>query len=751
MSGTDPFLLGLFREEMAAHAETLTQGLLALEERSEIALSNRTEPMMRAAHSIKGAARVVDLGAVSRVAHAMEDLLLAVGEGREAISEQLVDRLLGAIDWMTGLAAQEDPVLAAQSPQVDSAAEDWIERLQALSNGVSQPDHDSRTHADPEPPPSPPLRAQLKPPSPDPAESLPPSPQASEREASVRLSAENLSQMLAYSASLLLEARQLEGLLQSGARWPRQLRRAVASVAVPAGDVVPAPLLESELAAVAEQLEARDRQLIELSLRLNGFSERLHALVLRGRLRPFAEGTQGFPRMIRDLARELGKRVEFTVIGGATLIDRDILSGLDAPLNHLLRNALDHGIEPAAEREQRGKAATGQIRLEARHLSGRLLITLEDDGRGIDAERLRKKIIERGLLSGELAAQLQGQELYAFLFLPGLSTREAVSEISGRGFGLDIVQTVVHGCGGSIKVFSDVGAGTRFELQLPVTRSVVRCLRVEVAGASFALPLSRIDRALRRPLAVVEFMDGMAFFREQADSVALVSARQLFSGGTEIPLPESLSLVLFSQDHRHYALQVDALIGETDLVVRPLDARLGKVTFFSAAAIDAEGRPLLIIDVDDLIQTVDRLASQGQPRSRRQQLEPVLAKKRILVVDDSLTVREVERKHLQNAGFSVDVAVDGVDGWNQLMATRFDLLVTDVDMPRLNGIDLVKRVRADARLSSLPVVIVSYKDRDEDRLRGMQAGADYYLTKSSFHDSSLIKAVTDLIGASEDP
>lgn len=753
MTALDPFLLGLFREEMAVHCEALSEGFLSLERSAGVAPPADTESMMRAAHSIKGAARVVELGAISRVAHVMEDLLLDVGERRRPISPGLIDHLLGALDWMSHLAAMEDQALADHLALSETEADLWVRRLGtgpagqeggepsslSLPPPVAEP-QDSET---PPPPPSP------QPPERE-AEHFRPE-TSSDRESSVRLSADNLSRILAHSASLLLEARQLEQLLASKVRIPRQLRRIGGQLG--AGDALgPADRPEQRLAELADHLESGDRLLVDLSLRLNRLSERLHELVLRGRLRPFAEGTQGFSRMIRDLARALGKRVDLSILGASTLIDRDILSGLDAPLNHLLRNALDHGIETEAERLKAGKPPMGRIVLEARHLGGRLLITLEDDGRGIDAERLRKKIVDRGLLAEALAAQLEGQELFAFLFLPGLSTRESVSEISGRGFGLDIVQTMVHSCGGSLRVFSEPSKGTRFELQLPVTRSVVRCLRVRIGEAQYALPLSRIDRAMRLPVSAVEVLNGMAYFTLDQLHVALVSAHRLFDGESSAALRETLSLVVFSQENRTYALEVDALIGETDLVVRPLDPRLGKVAYFSAAAIDAEGCPLLIFDVEDLVRTIDRLAGEGDSRALKREAQrlPDVSTKRVLVVDDSLTVREVERKHLQNAGFSVEVAVDGMDGWNQLVAGRFDLLVTDVDMPRMNGIELVRRVRADSRYETLPVVIVSYKDREEDRLLGMQAGADYYLTKSSFHDSSLIKAVTDLIGTPED-
>lgn len=761
MTAPDPFLLGLFREEMAAHSAVLTDGLLAMERGGGTLSSQSTEPLMRAAHSLKGAARVVDLADVSRVAHRMEDVFVAMGEGRIRVSPDLVDQLLGALDWMVSVGDVPDDELEAWISGHSGEADGWESRLAtwlpAVSAGLVQPlfediDTPASDAAQLEslPPAVIPNQASDDAESPNSNPNSGASERASDPEASVRISAENLSQMLAHSADLLLEARRLDTLARN-ARFTTRRVRAIAATQGGATDAEGHLVAREELTELGHLLESDDEHLIQLSSRLNFLSERLHALVLRGRLRPFSEGVQGFPRLIRDLARDLGKSVDFSILGGATLIDRDILSRLDAPLNHLLRNALDHGIESPEQREHSGKSPVGKLTLEARHLNGRLLITLTDDGGGIDCERLREKIIQRGLVSPEMSGRLTEQELFAFLFLPGITTRETVSQISGRGVGLDVVQTMIHGCGGSIRVSSEPHVGTRFECQLPVTRSVVRCLRIEVDGHAYAFPLSRIHRAERIATQRVESMESMRFFQGDEGPVALFSARTMM-GLEKIEDPSrDLALVLFELEGRRYALEVDRLVGEMDLVVRPLDPRLGKVTHFSSVSIDHEGRPILIADVDDLIRTFDRLAGREEGRRLPQPQDATVAgPQRILVVDDSLTVREVERKLLQDAGYEVETAVDGVDGLNQLAKGRFALIVTDVDMPRMNGIELVSRIKADERFCDLPIIIVSYKDREEDRQLGLQAGADYYLTKGSVHDKGLLEAVWHLIGSRED-
>ncbi len=763
MSIADAFLLELFREEMGAHSAILTDGLLTLERNG--ASRERIEPLMRAAHSIKGAARVVDVAPAVRVAHEMEEVLVAAGDGRVELDAAVVDVLLGALDWMVGMSAVADDALAGWLEANTTEAERWVARVGACLGKTPLPEPvpppEVEPQAVPVPPPDTIPDAMPAPVAAEPAlapEPVPPSPPVAAKpadsgeptEAPVRIAAETLTQLLAHASDLLLEARRIDQVsrdLQSLKRLQRGLTGHSQGGLWDAA--AQAPLREG-LAQLGQLLDQHDQQLADIASRAHFLTERLHQLVLRGRMRPFSEGIQGFPRLVRDVARQLGKEVDFEIVGQDTLVDRDILSRLDAPLNHLLRNALDHGLETPEQRQAAGKTGPGRLRLEARHRSGRLLISLQDDGRGIDDQALRRKIVERGLIADDMAARLTAAELYDFLFLPGLSTRDAVSELSGRGVGLDVVQTMVHACGGSLQVTSEPGQGTRFELQLPVTRSVIRTLRVVVAGQAYALPLARIDRAERRESRQLESLNGHHYFGHPQGQVALISARRLL--GLEEPAlpPDSLALVLISAESRQYALEVDALEGECDLVVRPLDRRLGKVPNLSAVALDEQGQPVLIMDVEDLVRSADRQAGQTQSTRRRPAAKVKRRTRRILVVDDSITVREVERKLLENAGYEVDVAVDGVDGWNQLTLNAYDLVVSDVDMPRMNGIELVTRIKADERLAALPVVIVSYKDREEDRLRGMQAGADYYLTKSSFQDAGLIRAVQDLIGSANE-
>jgi two-component system sensor histidine kinase and response regulator WspE len=502
-------------------------------------------------------------------------------------------------------------------------------------------------------------------------------------------------------------------------------------------------------ARLAHVLGERIVRLEDHARRGEELSERLHLEVISSRLRPLIDGVRGFPRLVRDTARELGKDVRFEIVGEQTGVDRDILEKLEAPLNHLIRNALDHGIESPDERRASGKPPAASIRLEARHVAGMLQIRLVDDGRGIDPERIRAKVIERKLAAESMASQMTNAELLEFLFLPGFSTKQQVTAISGRGVGLDVVQSMVQSVGGTVRVTSQLGSGTVFTLQLPITMSVIRALLVRIAAQPYAFPLSRLESIQRVPPEEVETIEGRPFFTLDGAAVGLVAASQVLELAETPPHGHDLPVAVVSDRGHRFGVVVDDFLGERDLDVRPLDPRLGKVANINSASVLEDGWPVLIIDVEDLVRSTDNLLHGRRfkmPTPDEVAGEVTKLVKRVLVVDDSVTVRELERQLLASHGYQVDVAVDGMDGWNAVRSVAYDLVVSDVDMPRMDGIEMVTRIKQDARLRSLPVIIVSYKDREEDRIRGLDAGASSYLTKSSFHDESFLQTVADLIG-----
>ena len=583
----------------------------------------------------------------------------------------------------------------------------------------------------------------------------------------VRVSAESLSRLMGLAGESLVQARQLRPFVDAlvalrgrqtvliEALQAVEERRASGSSngSASAGVAELLARAKSEAVRCIDDLNHKVDTFDDYARRGEDLAGRLHHEVLASRMRPMSEGVRGFPRMVREVSRELGKKVRFEVRGENTGVDRDILDKLEAPLNHLIRNALDHAIEPPEERARLGKPEAGVIRLEARHSAGMLQIAVTDDGRGVDPVSLREKVVRKGLATAEMASRMGEAELLEFLFLPGFSTKEAVTELSGRGVGLDVVHDMARTVGGVVRVGSKPGVGTRFTLHLPITMSVIRALLVKIAGEPYAFPLNRLERIARVPRDDVRRLEGRPHFLVDGQLVGLVDAAQVLELPEGGEAGDPMLVVVVGDRGARFGMIVDEFLGERDLDVRPLDPRLGKPPDINSASVLDDGWPVLIVDVEDLVRSIDNLLggkrlkevagpSSTASRARR-------PAKRILVVDDSITVRELERQLLEGRGYAVDVAVDGVDGWNAVRAGDYHLVISDVDMPRMDGIALVRSIKQDARLKSIPVVIVSYKDREEDRMRGLDAGADGYLTKSSFHDRTFLDAVADLIGEAQ--
>jgi len=746
----DASLLELFSLEADAQTQVLSAGLLALERNPTQA--DQLEACMRAAHSLKGAARIVGVDAGVSVAHVMEDCLVSAQEARLYLQPEHIDALLQGTDLLMRIATPGNNVGAAD-----------IQAYVALMERLLDPSQPSAMVAPkPEPAPMPVIEAPAPEPEPAPAVISEP-PRHGKRmteggERVLRVTAERLNSLLDLSSKSLVETQRLKPYLASLQRLKRLQSNSLRALDTLEGHLKVVDLnLEAQealadtrrlLSEAQALLAQKNAELDEYGWQAGQRAQVLYDTALACRMRPFADVLAGQVRMVRDLGRSLGKQVRLEIEGEKTQVDRDVLEKLEAPLTHLLRNAVDHGIEMPEQRLLAGKPAEGLIRLRASHQAGLLVLELSDDGNGVDLERLRGTIVDRHLSPVETALRLSEEELLTFLFLPGFSLRDKVTEVSGRGVGLDAVQHMVRQLRGAVVLEQTAGQGSRFHLEVPLTLSVVRSLVVEVGEEAYAFPLAHIERMCDLAPEDIVQLEGRQHFWHEGRHVGLVAASQLLQRPPGQTPADTLKVVVIRERDAVYGIAVERFIGERTLVVLPLDDRLGKVQDISAGALLDDGSVVLIVDVEDMLRSVDKLLNTGRLEriARRTQQATEAPRKRVLVVDDSLTVRELQRKLLLNRGYEVAVAVDGMDGWNALRSEDFDLLITDIDMPRMDGIELVTLLRRDSRLQSLPVMVVSYKDREEDRRRGLDAGADYYLAKASFHDDALLDAVVELIG-----
>ena len=731
----------LFQIEIETQAEMLTSGLLSLEK-------NPVQPpviesLMRAAHSLKGASRLVGVRGIERLAHVLEDVFVAAQKNAIVIGAEAVDVCLRAVDTMQHIAVQKE---SAESSGQESELDSIVSALAAVRQGDALPMAMPR-----------PLPVADTPEAVMPVERFP----AEESERIVRVSADRLNRILGLSSELVVDVRHAQTQVQTMLHMKKKhadlvqmldlLRDALSGLGANERANVYLTQLRKRAADFQQLLAENLAQADAFDRRLSTTTARVHREVILTRMRPLADGVQGFQRMVRDLARATGKKVDLTIHGLRTEVDRDVLEKLEAPLTHLIRNAIDHGIEFPAERRAKNKPERGTVQLAASYSGGMLSIVLEDDGCGVDFEQLKRTIVERGLTPAGMVERLNADELTEFLFLPKFSTRNAVTELSGRGVGLNVVRDTVQALGGTVKTSTRPGRGTRFTLQLPITLSLMPALLVEIGQESYAFPLARIDRLLNIAPEQMQTIEGRQYTVIDGENVGLVDACSLFGKKAGLGNPLHLEVVVLSDRLSRYGMVVDRIVGQRVLAVQSLDPRLGKLRDISAAALLEDGTPTLIIDVDDFVRSIDHARRGGTLQHMEEWADNQKRKvvKRVLVVDDSITVRGVEAKLLEAHGYVVATAVDGMDGWNRIRSERFDLVITDVDMPRMDGVELVDMIKHDEQLKAIPVMIVSYKDRPEDRQRGLEAGADYYLTKGSFHDETLIDAVIDLIGRAE--
>lgn len=716
--GPSPFLSG-FVQEARERIDRLNQGLLALEANPED--REAFQEVVREAHTLKGAARMVGLPSIGALAHKMEDILAMVERGRTSLQGSLFDRLFEALDL---LSQRVERIARGEGEAPD--LEEACRRLEAALEEQGVPEVA-------------PQREEVRP-----VYQLLPE----RREGTIRIALEKLdrlSNLVVESAVERMQAaegrRGLQGLLllakQAGRRWSelreKLLREGTAEAVRTYEDLE--RRLQEGLARLFEELE-------EAAVREDLLSEELRHEVMAIRMQPLNTVFQAFPRAVRDLARGFGKEVELVIKGGETELDTRIIEGLGEPLLHLLRNAIDHGLEPPGEREALGKGRRGKVAITASQRGGRVFIEVEDDGRGIDLRTVREAAVRRRLLSPEEAFSLSDAEALELIFLPGFSTSRLITDVSGRGVGMDVVRAALRRLKGSVSVETSLGEGTKVVLDLPLTLAMLRALLLQAGGQVFALSASSVEQVVQVEASDIRRVEGREAFRFEGQTVPLVHLGALLGLVGEVG--ETFPVVVVASSGRRIGFAVDHVLDEAEIVVKDLGSYLGKVANVSGATILGSGEVALILDASELCE-----AAKGLPELRPSLLKEKALKEAppsILLVEDSLIARDLERNILEAAGYQVEVAVDGIDALEQLEAGEFQLVVTDIEMPRMDGFELVARIRAKERWKDLPVVVVTAKESAEDRRRGIEVGADAYILKSAFDQGSLLEIIGRFIG-----
>ncbi|HLL65473.1 MAG TPA: response regulator [Micromonosporaceae bacterium] len=696
MTGTGPEAFrALFAEEAEARLGRLGTLLLQLEESTggtpaELAAIGE---IFREVHTIKGAAAMVGFAGVGAYAHIFEEHLDALRSTRTASTPQIIDALLVASDGLKALTWQ-----AVEGDDEAGAVDDHPAIRQLVSAFAAEPG------APPEPPAMPaPVPVEGRPDEAPPSAPVVAAPAPPRREA---------------SSMIMVPMERLDELVRL------------------VGEAAGAHLRIGRV--LSERLGIGPTGMPEFS-ELSRLLNQLQELAMHTRMVPIANITDQLHRALRDAARTLGKDVKWEVRGGNTELDRSVLHQLSDALLHLVRNAVDHGIDSPAERAAAGKPAQATVRLHAMQLGSEVTIVVTDDGRGIDLDRVRRKAGHLGIA----ADAMNDDDALQLIFQSGLSTTSFVSDISGRGVGLDVVRASVDAARGRIEVHSQPGLGCEFRVVVPVTLAVWRCLMVAVAGQRFAMPMHQVV---------------LARAGNADQEVAAEGRRALVLDGQSVPIsdvaevlglpagPGPGMLVVVNGAAGRHALRVDQLIGQRDVAVKSLSPLVRRPDVIAGASVEPDGSILLMLDLAGLIER----ARQLQPMpvvGATTVVEPSAHSGRVLVVDDALTVRELQRSILERAGFEVVVAGDGVEALSRLGEQVPDLVLTDVEMPRMDGFALTEQIRARPTLANVAVLILTSLSSDIDRQRGLDAGADGYIVKSAFDEQSLLSAVDRVLGA----
>jgi two-component system, chemotaxis family, sensor kinase CheA len=456
-----------------------------------------------------------------------------------------------------------------------------------------------------------------------------------------------------------------------------------------------------------------------------------------------------FNRTIRDMSRSMSKNITYTGEGGETELDKKMIEKLGDPLMHMIRNAIDHGIESPEIRLAKGKPETGTINLSAGYEGGTVVIKLQDDGAGISKERLQAKALEKNLYNEDTLREMSDKEIYDLIFHPGFSTSKTITDISGRGVGMDVVKrNIVVDLKGSIQIETVYGQGTAFCIRLPLTLSIMSVLLIKSSGMIFALSSNSVSEVLRVPETdLIDVMNRKAIrLRGLLIPIAPLNNILNVPHDTSIQRKRKINLVIILQmGEEQLGLIVDSLISEEDMVIKPLPSHMNNNEWVTGIAITGKNELVNVLHIPMLFSNSSK-AINNKSTDIPLQIAHSNELKRILVVDDSFNTRELEKKILETGGYVVDTAEDGEEGLNLAKQTQYNLIVTDCDMPKMNGFELTENLRKDQYYIEKPIIIVTAKDREEDRLKGMKAGANAYITKATFDQKILLETVDSLIG-----
>jgi two-component system chemotaxis sensor kinase CheA len=751
--------LNRFVEEAREHCSRIGEGLLNLENTPGDA--EMLNGLFRSAHTIKGSSRMMKLNGVTELAHKMEDVLDAVRGGKIHLNQPVSTLLFRGVDSLTEMLDK----ITGGDKSVD-APEDLCLELAKAADGINEasplthPVSGQPTKTEPaivpavQPPPSkpsPPPSTQEAPVKkeapPAPEERKPPLPVVKGRQADyLRINAAKLDDLVRLMGEIVSEHGRFRRYIGRLRDIERAVSRQLNAVAkhLESSENRDTALIDAT-AALALSLRQEVRAMYDASLMQDHLVGDLQETSLKLCMQPLSTVFDPLRRTVRELANEHGKDINFVVDGGETEMDRKIIDRIGDSLIHMIRNSLDHGLESSTdERIAAGKPPKGTIALLAYYDSGCVTISLSDDGKGLSADKIREKALSKRLFDEETMAGMSQSEITNLIFMPGFSTSPIITDLSGRGVGMDVVRrSIVDELKGTIVIETKEGKGTTFLLRLPLNLAIFPLFFISANGKICALPATSLVEMLSVGHDdIIEIVHKRAIrLREQIIPVENLSS--ILKLGSEDKDDEKQALIVIVRDgEEKLGLVVDEILGREEMVVKPLPSHIKNIRMVSGVTIGERNSIINVLHVPEVIKMAREVADPG--KIRKSVTEKRSAK--ILVVDDSINTREIERSILEAYGYSVVTGEDGEDGWEKTRQTQFDMVITDVEMPRLDGFSFTERLRSDEVYRNVPVIIVTSREKEEDKKRGIQVGANAYIVKGAFDQSNLIETVKTLIG-----
>ncbi len=741
-------LIAIFKAETEDHLIKLDNGLVELERQPDnIEL---VRGLNREVHTLKGAARVFGFYEIQDIAHRIEDILVEVGGKRAAFNSFMAERIFKGLDTIRIILEK-----IVHEKEIDVDVSDLCRDLEAClaakqeigTPRKSEPMKENEGE-----------KAQREVVHPLNEEGNPPP--STQRDEYIRIPLSRADKLLYLVGEVVINRMKSSAKITQMKRLSKlsmEVQKSVLSLSEAIKKEWSPP--EGEVTKLLSQCDAQMQKLREQTLtlydhissevfHLDPVIDELQARVKEIKMFPLSTIFSGFLRMVRDISSQQGKEVNLVISGEETELDKKVIEGIKTSLIHILRNCIDHGIEEPEARIALGKPRYGTIKISAFHEGDNVVITVEDDGRGIDTEQIKQTALKKGLVASDDLKGMSNKEVLNLVFMNGYSTSPIVTDVSGRGMGLDIVRRDIINLKGRVILDSQKNRETKFTLVLPLTIAIIQALLLKVQNMLFALPMLSVTESVKVNMEDVSTIEGRMAIPFREHIVPLVRLDEVLglppARDEEGKAKKAMLVVMVTSLDRRVGFIVDEILGDEEVFIKSLGKHLGKVKNVSGAIITATGEVAVVLDIEDLL--AHNALSPQMVTEKRHPPKVKRKEKRILVVEDAFSTRELEKSILETHGYLVDTAVDGLDALNRITGNQYDLIVSDIEMPRMDGFELCKALKKNEGFKDIPFVMVTALQKEEDKRRGMEVGAAAYIVKSAFEQTNLLDTIERLVG-----